>query len=49
MRLGWESSREGGPGGGGRVSVEMRQLVGQLVVWAGTHRGSTADEDRAPW
>lgn len=35
--------------GGGRVSVEMRQLVGQLVVWAGTHTGSTADEDREPW
>lgn len=50
MRLGGqESSREGGPGEGGRVFVEMRQLVGQLVVWAGTHTGSTADEDRAPW
>lgn len=35
---------------GGRVAVEMRQLVGQWVVWAGRQtEGTTADEDRAPW
>lgn len=29
------------------MSVEMRQLVGQLVVWAGRHRVDGRD-DRAP-
>lgn len=49
---GWETGRVELNGTGeenGPLGLSMRQLVGQLVVRAGTHRGTTADEDRAPW